>query len=120
MTLTDLLTEIVTNGSRVRLNDTGTGVRVRGGRASPDLLAGVATHKDDLVLLLHEARSLAADLYRSGEIDAFATELDAARSSGTLSLPDWYASHHAISLAQRWKRAASSTHTPTKQETVHP
>lgn len=120
MTLTDLLTGLVTNGSRVRLNDTGTGVRVRGGRASPDLLTRVTIHKNDLVLLLHEARSLAADLYRSGEIDAFATELDAARARGTLSLADWYASHHAISLAQRWKRAGSSTHTLTKQEAVHP
>lgn len=102
MTTDELLVALAENGTRILLDETGHALRIRGGRLSPALLDVVKARKPALVASLHEARSLAVDLFRTGETSSFAQELHMARRRGTVSVMDWCAGQFAVTLARRW------------------
>lgn len=89
------------NRTRVSLSATGS-LRLSGTPVSPALLAEVRAHKPELVSALQEARALATDLYRAGDTEAFALELDGAAAQGELSVADWCAADLALKRARRW------------------
>lgn len=106
MTLDEVLNALAGNGTDVLLDETGDSLRLRGGRPSPGVLAEVKAHKLELVAALQEARDLARDLVREGDVEAFAAEFSAATRRGTLSITDRYAAGLALTLARRWQGAA--------------
>jgi len=106
MTVDDLLVALADNGTRILLDETGRALRIRGARPSPAVFDAVKAHKRELVTALHEARSLAIDQYRTGEVEAFARELHAAKAGGTLSVIDWCAGLLSVTLARRWQGVA--------------
>jgi len=106
MTVDDLLVALAKNGTRILLDETGHALRIRGGRLTPALLEAAKAHKPALVAALQEAKSLAVDLYRTGEVEVFARELHAAKAGGTVSVIDWCAGQLAVTLGRRWERVA--------------
>lgn len=106
MTVDDLLVALGENGTRILLDETSHALRIRGSRPSPEMLETAKAHKPELVAALHEARSLAVELYRKGEVEAFARELHSAKARGTLSVIDWCAGLVAVTLARRWQGVA--------------
>ena len=106
MTTDELFNALGDHGTHIMLDETGCSLRVRGGRPSSGLLAEVKAHKLELVAALQEARDLARDLVREGDVEAFAAEFSAATRRGTLSITDRYAAGLALTLARRWQGAA--------------
>lgn len=102
MTINDLVLALSDHGISVSLSQSGT-LRCRGETLPPALLAEVRAHKAELVTALQEARALASDLYRAGEVEAFTAELSAACLRGALSITDRWAAGLAIVLAGRWQ-----------------
>lgn len=100
-TLDTVVLALSKNGTRVSLSVTGS-LRLSRTPVSPALLANVTAHKSELVSVLHEARALATDLYRAGDTETFAVELDRAAAQGDLSVADWCAANLALKLARRW------------------